>query len=123
MKKLFFLILLLCSNMVFAKSTLVFDNPIHKFGNIPMDSKVTHVFTFTNRGKSLLKIDRVRAGCSCTGTLLTKRKINPGEKGEIRVELYTDRRLGELTKSIYVYSNDPLHKRIRLVLMGNVIEK
>ncbi len=116
-------ILLFIYSMAFAASKIVFKETIHNLGDIPMDSQREHIFSFKNTGNTDLTINRVRAGCSCTGTLLTKKVLKPGESGEIKVVLHTDRRLGEITKSIYVYSNDPLHKRIRLVILGNIVKK
>ncbi len=118
-----FAFMLLLALPAFASGKLAFENQIHNFGNIKMESKVMYTFRFTNRGDKTLNITRVRAGCSCTGTLVTKKSVKPGESGEVKVELYTDRRLGELTKSVYVYSDDPEHGKIRLVLLANVVEK
>ncbi len=122
-KCIYSVILIFIANFALAEGRIEFEKTIHDFGKIQMNSKNEYIFRFKNSGSDTLIITRVRVGCSCTGTLLSKETLKPGERGSIKVVLHADRRLGEMTRSIYVYSNDPLHKRIRLVLLGNVIKK
>ena len=77
------------------------------FGRVAKQTTVKHVFKFKNSGDSVLYINDIVAGCSCTGTLVSDKSVQPGATGELEVNLYTGKVEMKLFKSVYVYSNDP----------------
>jgi len=77
------------------------------FGRVAKQTTVKHVFKFRNTGNTVLLISDIVAGCSCTGTLVSDKSVQPGATGELEVTLYTGKVEAKLFKSIYVYSNDP----------------
>ena len=126
MKKFLFGILLFVILPVIsceAKSSAVFDEAIHDFGKISKDSSVKYTFNFKNTGKSTLVIERIKTSWGCTGTLLSDKEIPAGGSGKLEIELHTDMKIGEIIKTIYVYTNDPDHKMIKLVIKATVLDE
>ncbi|MDD4970255.1 MAG: DUF1573 domain-containing protein [Paludibacter sp.] len=103
------------------KPAITFDVKEHDFGKInEKDGSVTYVFNFTNKGNAPLVINRVQASCGCTTPTWTKEPIEAGKKGAITVTYNTANRPGMFTKTITVYSNDPLEQAV-LIIKGEVI--
>ncbi len=84
-----------------------FEELEHDFGKINQDEKHTHVFKFRNMGDATLKIEKVNTSCGCTVTSVSRNEIPPKETGEIEVQFDSGSFEDEVTKTIYVYSNDP----------------
>lgn len=99
-----------------------FDRTTYDFGTVKQNSKVTHVFTFSNEGKSNLKIRKIRATCGCTTVEPDKKIIKPGEKGSFKAIFHTGNRKGHQRKLIYFISNDPKKSNLRLTIKGKVEE-
>jgi hypothetical protein len=77
------------------------------FGRVSKQTTVKHTFEFKNMGSAVLVISDVVSGCSCTGTLVSDKSVQPGETGELQVTLNTGRAETKIFRSVYVYSNDP----------------
>jgi hypothetical protein len=90
------------------------------FGMVAQGEKVERVFSFTNSGDEALQIERVKSSCGCTAALLSNRTLAPGESGEVRATFDSTRFQGMVVKTIYLYTNDPLHKVVQLHLRGDV---
>ncbi|NQU08946.1 MAG: DUF1573 domain-containing protein [Candidatus Abyssubacteria bacterium] len=101
--------------------SLVFSETEHDFGEMKQKQSAKHIFRFKNEGNALLVIDKVKATCGCTGTLLSKDEIQPGEEGEINVTFKTGMSSGKKKKQIYVYSNDPSRPAAKLQIMANIV--
>lgn len=84
---------------------IVFDETEYDFGTIMQGEKLTHVFVFTNEGKSDLVIASARADCGCTTATPPKAPIKPGEKGEIKVTFDSKGKKGLEEKSVRVAAN------------------
>ncbi|GAI57981.1 unnamed protein product, partial [marine sediment metagenome] len=54
------------------------------FGKIKEDERPVHIFTIKNLGGEELIINRVRASCGCTATMLTSDHILPGKSAELK---------------------------------------
>ncbi len=83
------------------------EEPIHDFGSILEGYAVTHVFTIQNTGDETLIIDRVAVSCGCTATELATDRLAPGESVDLEVLVDTAGFGGRISKSIYIYTNDP----------------
>ena len=81
-----------------------FDSMKHDFGEISFDGDGTFDFVFSNSGSEPLLVTHVKSTCGCTIPEWSKEPVLSGKKGKIHVE-YDTRRVGNFTKSIYVYSN------------------
>lgn len=93
------------------------------FGTVVQGEKVERVFSFSNAGDAALKIDRVKSSCGCTAALLSSRDLQPDEAGEVRATFDSTRFQGLVTKTIYLYTNDPLNKVVQLHLRGEVVRE
>ncbi len=113
----------LCQSPSEASPDFTFDHHSFDFGKFPKKKKKTHTFVFTNTGNASLLILHVATGCGCTTTSYTQDPIQPGKKGEIKVQYDgSSQRLGPFRKTITVYTNSRKNYT-RLVISGETIEK
>ncbi|TET76513.1 MAG: DUF1573 domain-containing protein [Candidatus Cloacimonadota bacterium] len=105
-----------------AEPIIVFEKKVFDFGEILAGETAVCLFHFKNDGDTTLKILDVRATCGCTVTKLSKKLIEPGEKGTINAVFYSTGRRGKVSKSIYITTNDKANKSIRLKIVG-IIKK
>lgn len=88
-------------------SDLLFEPKIHNFGTFSeTGGKVTHRFTFTNRGTKAVTLARARVGCSCVKVEVGRRPVPPGRTGYVDVTYDPDYRPGEFSKEIAVFTTD-----------------
>lgn len=85
---------------------LVFDKAHHEFGRISDEKAVEVEFTFTNAGKSTLKLQQPKASCGCTVPQMSKLEYAPGEKGSIKVTFNPQGKHGDQNQRVTVASND-----------------
>jgi len=90
------------------------------FGEIFQGEKVEYVFPFRNSGNAPLLIERVKSSCGCTAALVSASELSPGAGGEVRAVFDSARFAGEVQKSIYLYSNDPLQPMVQFSLRGSI---
>lgn len=100
---------------------IAFQETDHDFGAVGPNRTVKHTFTFMNKGDDILRIHDIKATCGCTGTLLSKETIPPGEQGDIEVTFRPGASGGQRKKAILVHSNDPAQPTARLYVSANVI--
>jgi hypothetical protein len=100
---------------------IVFEKVEHDFGNMEPQKSVKHIFKFKNAGNALLLIEKVRATCGCTGTLLSQKETPPGGEGTIEVTFRSGLSGGNQRKSIYVHSNDPKQPAAQLTIKAYVV--
>ena len=79
-------------------------------------------FKFTNEGKSDLILRYIRASCGCTAVQQGSQGvgIKPGESSSIKATFNSGSYNGKVTKTIYVYSNDPKNSEVVLMLTADV---
>ncbi len=99
---------------------LVADQPDFQFGQVFQGERVEHTFHFRNVGDAPLNISRVRSSCGCTAALLSAQTIPPGGSGEVKAVFDSARFGNAVTKTIYLYSDDPRRPEIRFTLSGVV---
>jgi len=114
--------LCLFTPFAFAASDLQVKTSTFNFGEIYQGDKVPHVFEFANQGDDPLVIDRVRSSCGCTAVLVSEKNIPPGGKGELKANFDSARFRGSISKTIYLYSNDPVRPTMQFHLKGTVLE-
>ncbi len=95
----------------------------YDFGNIVQGEKVSHIFTITNTGGAELDIQNVRASCGCTAARPEKNKLDPNESTDLKVEFNSAYKSGKQIKYVYIESNDPNNKELKIQFDGNVIVK
>ena len=76
------------------------------FGKITVGDAVTHVFRFTNTGKSPLVIKDIKTQCGCTAADYPKDPVAPGAEADITVNFNTKGKMpGMVIKEVSIYSN------------------
>jgi len=98
---------LTCAGAAYATPTIHVDEPTYDFGSILEGYVVDHVFVIQNTGDEALEVERVAASCGCTTTALATQRLRPGESVELEVLIDTAGFGGRISKSVYVYCNDP----------------
>lgn len=102
-------------------TTLISTERAFDFGQIKeKDGKVSHTFTFQNRGKSLVTIENVATGCGCVTFEYSKEPIKPGEIRELTATYNPAYRPGFFSKEIVVLSNNR-QNYTRIWIKGDVI--
>jgi len=86
---------------------IVFREEKYDFGIKPRDMIVQHTFQVFNAGNDTLIITKVETACGCTMAMLTSDHIAPGDSGRLLVSLNLSDRVGRMSKTMTVYSNDP----------------
>lgn len=82
-----------------------FDHTTFNFGTVMQGEKLTHTFTFTNKGNSPLVISSTSASCGCTTSTPPRAPIKPGEKGKIDVTFDSKTKMGDVENKVRVASN------------------
>ena len=118
MKKLFFAFLAFASTSAVlaqkkAADVAKLNTQTFDFGKIPQGKPVTHVFMFTNTGKTPLSLENVQASCGCTTPEWSKDPVAPGETSQITVG-YNAANEGVFTKSITISYNADQTKQINI---------
>lgn len=131
MKNLLSLVLLLSifSHGFAQESGSDFNGPKFKFeettidyGKILKGSDGERVFKFTNIGNAPLLIEKVASSCGCTVPEKPESPVMPGESADIKVK-YDTKRMGRISKTIYVFSNDSEQPRFQLKIRGEVVKE
>lgn len=88
-------------------TSLVFEERVFKFDTIEeKKGKVTHIFSFQNKGKNPVTISNVHSACGCIGNVVTKGAISPGATGKITITFDPAYKSGFFSKEIVVLSNE-----------------
>lgn len=100
-----------------------FEETTFDFGIIGQNKKITHIYPFRNAGEKPLCIEKIETSCNCSASVVSKKEIPPGKKGEIRVTFHSGKYIGRQEKNINVYSNDPQDPIVMLLISGDVNTK
>ena len=97
-----------------------FKETNHAFGEVMAGEVKTHIFEFTNVGKTDLIINDVSSSCSCTVPEFTKEPVPPGGSGSIKVVFSSKGRSGMNSKNITVVANTIPNSKV-LTISADVI--
>ncbi|MDA3860913.1 MAG: DUF1573 domain-containing protein [Melioribacteraceae bacterium] len=92
----------------------------HNFGTVKEGSVLPWVLKFKNIGDAPLLITDVQKSCGCTATLLSSNELQPGESGNVKIELDTKGMKGKKSRTIALTSNDPFNPRMIITLFVDV---
>ena len=84
---------------------MTFEESEYDFGTITQGESVTHLFKFTNTGKSDLLISDAKGSCGCTVPEFPRTPIKPGESGEMKVTFNSAGRNGMQSKTVDITTN------------------
>jgi hypothetical protein len=121
MKKLILSLLTFCALQLTAQK-IDFEVKEINYGDLMQGDNGLRIFKFKNTGNAPLVISEVQKTCGCTSPDYTKTPIMPGETGEIKVS-YDTNRIGQFTKFVTVFSNDPENNSVQLKIYGNIKAK
>ena len=110
MKKLFYAVIFifLTQSLSNAQPVSRFSQVDYDFGNISEGDKTEHVFEFSNSGDTDLLVEKVVATSGSTKAVASLKELKPGEKGSISVVIDMRGKKGFFSKTIDVYTNDPI---------------
>ncbi len=124
-KNIFVLTVLLC--LVFIVSLVAMDTAKiqfvkekHDFGKVEQGKVLSYSFKFKNAGDAPLTIKNVRTTCGCTAAVVKGKKLDPGKEGEIKVSFNTIGYGGNVSKYIYVDTNDPSAPQKQLTISAAI---
>jgi hypothetical protein len=80
---------LLAWNATAARAELHFPETAADAGQVYTGKELAHTFTFVNQGQDAVEIIEARASCGCMTPRLEKRIYQPGERGDLRLEVNT----------------------------------
>ncbi len=95
----------------------------YDFGKVEEGKLVEVKIGLKNTGKGVLEIQDVKTSCGCTAALVSSKKLNPGESGNIRIELDTANREGIFTRTVTIFSNDPTGPNQVITLTANILKR
>ncbi|MDQ8196149.1 DUF1573 domain-containing protein [Coraliomargarita sp. SDUM461004] len=84
-------------------STLVWDAIEAHIDMEPDQEQARAVFTVTNEGEKTVRIARIKTSCGCTGSILDKKIIEPGESTEVVATFNKGKRQGLNRNRLQVY--------------------
>ncbi len=98
-----------------------FNESVYDFGQISLKKgKVSHEFSFTNKGQKNLVITNARADCGCTRPEYSDAPVAPGKGGTVKVT-FAPAAKGHFSKKITITTNGNPRK-VRLLIKGEVVE-
>ena len=100
-----------------AEESLTLKESEFDFGKIPQGKPVTHIFEFTNTGKTPFSLEKVQASCGCTTPEWNNEVVAPGATAKITVG-YNAANEGPFSKPVTITYNGSLVKEI--IIRGDV---
>ena len=92
-------------SIVMEKTSILFFETEHDFGQVKEGKKVTCKYTFENTGNADLIILNAKATCGCTKPSYSKKPIAPGKTGSLEVTFNTKGRVGNQRKNVSITAN------------------
>ncbi|MBN2384783.1 DUF1573 domain-containing protein [bacterium] len=94
---------------------------IYDLGLILPDQTIEISIIYDNQGADMLRVWDVQGSSGCTASLLSSDIIMPGEMGEIKVIVTSDKKVGQLMRNVSMRTNDPKHARVTLAIRAQVV--
>lgn len=110
------------SKSVLKTPKLSFTEKVHDLGKLKEGKVAQYTFNFTNTGGSTLDIGFVVTTGPGIATRLSGRKIEPGKKGYLKVDIDTSNLKGKIARNIKVSSNDPTEPTQTLILTADILK-
>jgi hypothetical protein len=92
----------------------------YDFGTVKSGSVITYQFEFTNEGKQVLEVLKIKSSCGCTTSKLLQTSYKKGKSGMIEAIFDTSGRKGAQHKTLTVITNDPNNAEIVLNITGKI---
>ena len=92
----------------------------YDFGFVVRGEIVAKEFLIQNHGSSQLDISLVKTSCGCSAVFLEGKTVLPGSSTLLDVDFDSSDFLGEVHKTVFIYSNDPEHPEYSLTFTAIV---
>lgn len=99
-----------------ARAELVFEQTEKKITADAADETRDFQFAFTNTGSAPVTINQVQTSCGCLNAAADKTTYAPSEKGIVSATIKLGTFEGEISKALFVLSNDQGHERRQLTM-------
>lgn len=120
------LLLFFClSSTLFAASELSWDTTEVKIHMGPDQEEARASFTVTNEGDETVRISRIKTSCGCTGSVIDRKIIAPGESTEIIGVFNKGKRQGLNRNRLQVFLDsqpDPIATLLMSVQIPTLVE-
>lgn len=103
-------------------TSIRFNEEVHDFGNVDVNTDNPHSFVFTNTGKEPLLITNAKGSCGCTVPSWPKDPIMPGAIGKIDVVFKPSKGQAGMPqeKTVTITANtEPVNTVVRVKAMVN----
>lgn len=95
--------------------------PRFDFGQVYPDMVAKHSFVLTNQCDRVVRILDIHSSCGCAKAVASSTNIAPGQVSLLEVEMNFKGRRGRQAKAIYVETDDPTNRIVRVEFNGVVI--
>ncbi|WPJ94040.1 DUF1573 domain-containing protein [Coraliomargarita algicola] len=109
------LLLSSCASLLNA-SSLVWDSTEAHVKMEPEQEQARATFTVTNEGEKTVRIARIKTSCGCTGSILDKKIIKPGETTEIIATFNKGKRQGLNRNRLQVFIDSQAEAVVTLAM-------
>jgi len=83
-------------------------------------SHILEAFVIKNVGNQPLRISGVRTSCGCTAAIPSDSTVQPDQQTQIKVDFNPSEYRGDVTKYVYVMTNDPTNQMTTLELKMHI---
>lgn len=119
MKKIFNIIILtLVSCSLYSQEISVSPSEVD-YGNISKGSNPIRTIKIYNKGDQPLKISSCKGSCYCITAQCPTTDIPPGGSKEVSIN-YDTNRIGSISKTVTIMSNDPKRSAVVVKVTGEV---
>jgi hypothetical protein len=84
------------------------------------DGSIVYVFGFANVGEQPALVQEVKAACGCIVAAPDKKSYSPGERGEIKAELFLGYHTGTIERTLVVVTDDKDEPVTKLKLIAEI---
>jgi hypothetical protein len=92
----------------------------HNFGNVKQGEVLDLTVDVINSGKSNLEITDIKSSCGCTAAMMNEKSIKPNEKSELKITFDTKKLIGQIARTVTLFSNDVKNPTRVLTLIANI---
>ncbi len=101
-------------------NSLTIEPSEYNFGLIDEGIEVSHDFSLTNKSQHEIVIHNAYATCGCTIPKLLKHSLKPNETTILKITVDTTMKLGHITKSVFIVTNDTINPKQEIKLIMNI---
>lgn len=102
------------------KPTIKLSKYNHNFGNVKEGEKLEAFIEVKNIGTSQLNIEKIKSSCGCTAALMSTKKLLPNESDNLKIVFDTKNLIGQVARTVTLFSDDPEHPTRVLTLIANI---